>query len=120
MWTLEEKNIEENSNKEIYEYRFQAARFVLVVLAFMFFLNFFLVWARFYDEILILFLPYSYFLFIFTLFLYIIITVKKEFWERISNPVYLIFCLVISLFFIFLFMPFVFDKWIYSIPFLNN
>lgn len=104
-----------NDPKVISEKRLKSSRVVLIMFTFLFFLNFFLVGANFYYDLLIVTLPYTYFFFLFNLFLYSLILIKLRFPEEVSKLIYYSFCFILFWFFIFLLFPFVTDDWIFGV-----
>lgn len=85
------------SNKdELLNLRYLATRHLFVSMSFLFFLNYFLLSNKFYDQILIYTLPFVYYLFLFSFFLHLYFTVLK-YTQNISKWLLI---LMISVFFV--------------------
>ncbi len=105
MWLKEILKKEFWDPKIITVHRYKAAKFLFVFAAFMFFVNFFFVWAKFYSNELVLTLPYTYLFFLMSLFYYLYFLFKNIFIGKISNFLfYILFFILVNLL-IFLLLP---------------
>ncbi len=100
------------SNKDITIERYNSSRTVFVFVAFLFFLNFYLVWAGFYSDILIIPLWYLYVLLISSFIFYFYFLFKKL---LINNEKtyfnIIIFIILLSLFSVLL-LPIILKWWL--------
>lgn len=88
---------------QLKELRFRGANFSLIIFAYLFFVNYFLVSYNFYLEIFLVSLPYTYFAFITSLIIFFYTYLAKYMKSRLLQWFYMFILLII---FVFLLIPF--------------
>lgn len=91
------------NDEKLLNIRYLATKNIFILSVFLFFLNYLLVWAKFYDSIFSLFLKYTYFAFVFSLILYLIFFKKKFFKWNMDN----IFAILLWVIWIILVLPYI-------------
>jgi len=90
--------------------RINIVRIFFMFGAFAFFLNLFLVWANFYYNLFIQFIPYTYIMFLLLLYVYICLFIKYIYSDKIYNILYFFICFMLFIVFIVILFPFII-KW---------
>jgi apolipoprotein N-acyltransferase len=88
--------------------RFEASKSILVLWVFLFFLNFYLLGANFYFDILVNFLPFTYFLFLLSIMYFLFFAFRVYISNKLIFNAIIYFLLF--LIFVFLLLPFIFDN----------
>lgn len=86
--------------KLILKYRYESSRSLFIYWSLIFFLNYFFVWAKFFDDIFLKSLTYSYFVFLIVTFFYSYFFLKYTFEIKwILNIILIIIFLLLFLIF---------------------
>lgn len=109
-----------NNTKEITKERYKASKVAFLTTAFLFFLNFYFVWAKFYSDFFDNTLWISYILLLLSMFFYIYFLIKNKFVEKFPEHLFKIIFIVLLVFFIILLLPAVFKWWLFWILWLSK
>ena len=94
-----------SSEKQILSKRFLSSKVIFFITSFLFFLNFFLMWARVYGDIFFTILSINYIIVLVSMFFYIYFFLKCNYLNKFNiYIIYIIFFILFLLFFI-LFLP---------------
>lgn len=105
MWLKEFVNEIFSDEKSLLLERYKAAKFSFIAASFLFFINFYLVWARFSLEIFSSTLPIIYIILLLSMVLYAYYFIKKSLFWKISSHFFIIIFIIILLFFTLLLFP---------------
>lgn len=86
------------------KYRYDTSKSAFIYLTALFFINYFFVWARFYDEIFLVTLPFSYFSFLVALVLFIFFFINNIYDIKNVGKIFLWWILIV----VFLFLSTIF------------
>lgn len=98
--------------------RYKAAKFAFIVTAFLFFLNFYFVWANYYSDIFSNTLWTIYILLVLSIVIYVYFLVKMVFVENPQKYLYIIIFILMFISFIVLLFPLVFSwglQWVFDL-----
>lgn len=112
MWLKEMLNKEFNNEKTIIFERYKASKFVLVVSSFLFFLNFYFVWANFYSDIFKNTLNFIFIILIISLIFYFYFFIKNLLFWKIPQYVFIIIFIFLLILFLFLLLPIIVEWWL--------
>lgn len=99
------------NNEEIFNLRHNSARYVFILCSLLFFLDYFFIANWFYYDFLIYTLPFTYFAFLLSLFIYSCFLISVVF-NKLSKFILMIIYIVIFLLILVLSIPFILPKWI--------
>ena len=87
--------------EKVWYFRFKASVLVFVIINFLFFLNYFFIWAKFYFEITIKLFPYLYILLLVSFLFFIFYALKYKITKLKSYNSIIIFVLLFLVLFLF-------------------
>lgn len=93
--------------------RYRAAKFTLIITSFLFFINFYLVWAKFYLNIFNNTLGIIYILLLLSFVFYIYFFIKNILLEKINNLYFIIILIVLFVTFSFFVLPVIVNGWLF-------
>lgn len=110
--TLKEMIKQKFSNpKAITLERYKAAKFMLIISSFLFFINFYLVWAKFYLNFFTNTLGIMYIILLLSFVFYVYFFTKNMLIEKIQNYFFIIILIMLFLIFSFFALPVIIDEW---------
>lgn len=110
MWFRDLLNTDFENKEKILLIRYKATKNIFLISAFVFLLNFYLLWANFYFKILIKALPYTYVFLLLSLFFYFYFLIRIKI-KNIFLKILLIF--IIFIFVVSLSFPYIVDWWFF-------
>ena len=112
MWVKEFIKDHFNNKKSLIDKRYTSSKFMFILFSLLFFINFYLIWGKFYLEILELTIWYSYILLILSFLLYIYYFIKKMLLTKVPNYIFYIVIFILVILFLLLLLPIIFNGWI--------
>lgn len=93
--------------------RYKSAKFMLIITSFLFFINFYLVWAKFYINIFNNTLGVIYILLLLSFVFYIYFFIKNMLIEKINNLYFIIILIILFMTFSFFVLPVIVNGWLF-------
>lgn len=112
MWLKEMLKKDFSKPKTIVLERYKASKFMFIIISFLFFLNFYFVWAGFYPHIFVPSLGIMYILLLFSFVFYIYFLIKNILVEKIKNYYFVIIFTLLFLILLSLSSIIVFNEWL--------
>ncbi len=112
MWLKEMLKKDFSKPKSITLERYKASKFMFIIISFLFFLNFYFVWADFYSNIFIPSLGVMYILLLFSLVFFVYFLIKKLLVEKIKNYYFVIIFILLFLILLSFSSIIVFNEWL--------
>ncbi len=98
--------------KDITLERYRATKFAFIISVFLFFINFYFVWANFYSGIFTNTLGISYLLLLLSIVFYVYFLIKKMLLEKIPKFLFIIIFILLFVLSIFLSLPIIIKWWL--------
>lgn len=112
MWLKEMLKEDFSKPKTITLERYKAAKFMLIISSFLFFLNFYFVWAQFYLNIFSNTLGVAYTILLLSFVYYVHFFIKNMLIEKVKRYYFIIILVILFLIFTVFVSPLIFDEWV--------
>jgi hypothetical protein len=97
--------------KQITIERYRWAKFAFILSSFLFFMNFYYVWANFYTNIFANTLGIMYIILLLSLIFYVYFFIKKLLIDKVPKYLFIIILIILFLIFSFLVLPLIVEGW---------